>query len=242
MAAWLASQPGTFRTYSPSYSLPQHIAQRAGLELADGVDPMQVASYARLMQAATGARAQGYSVTIPAFGPHVDVRQALRDATPDARLLGRLNVRYVVADFPVEADGLAKQARFGTTFVYENERWYPRAFVEGGAAADVTLYEPDRVVVEANGPGLLTLSQVYYPGWRASIDGQPASIQAMDSLTGIELSAGRHIVEFAFAPWTVSAGLLVSGVGWGSLLVVGLICLSAFVLGRRRLLWNRAAK
>ena len=39
-------QPGPFRVYSPSYSLPQHVAQRAGLELADGVDPMQVASYA----------------------------------------------------------------------------------------------------------------------------------------------------------------------------------------------------
>jgi len=59
VAAWLASQPGMFRTYSPSYSLPQHVAQRAGLEMADGVDPMQVASYANVMRAATGARAQG---------------------------------------------------------------------------------------------------------------------------------------------------------------------------------------
>jgi Bacterial membrane protein YfhO len=242
VAAWLAAQPGTFRTYSPSYSLPQHVAQRAELEMADGVDPMQVASYANVMRAATGARAQGYSVTIPAFGPRADVRQALRDVTPDARLLGRLNVRYVVADFPVLADGLAERARFGATVVYENERAYPRAFVEGGAAGNVTVNEPDRVVVEADGPGTLTLSQVYYPGWHASIDGQPAPIQMVESLMQVNLEAGRHVVEFVFAPWTVRTGLLVSGAGWGGLLVVGLVCVSSLYLGRRRLRWNRVAE
>lgn len=242
VAAWLAAQPGPFRTYSPSYSLPQHIAQRAGLEMADGVDPMQVASYASLMQSATGGRAQGYSVTIPAFGPRADVRQALRDVTPDTRLLGRLNVRYVVADFPVQAGGLVERARFGTTVVYENEQAYPRAFVEGGAAGNVMVYEPDRVVVEADGPGILTLSQVYYPGWRVRIDGQPAPIQTAESLMQATLGAGRHVAEFVFAPWTVTAGLLVSGAGWGSLLVVGLIRLSAFILSRRGQLWNRAAR
>jgi len=98
-------QPGPFRVYSPSYSLPQHVAQRAGLELADGVDPMQLASYAGLMKAATGTRATGYSVTIPAFPPESNVETALSDATPDARLLGRLNVRYVAAEFPIRVEG-----------------------------------------------------------------------------------------------------------------------------------------
>lgn len=242
VAAWLASRPGTFRTYSPSYSLPQHVAQRAGLEMADGVDPMQVASYAKVMQAATGARAQGYSVTIPAFGPHADVRQALRNVSPDARLLGLLNVRYVVADFPVQADGLAERAQFGTTVVYENEQAYPRAFVEGGAAGNMTVNEPDRVVVEADGPGILTLSQVYYPGWRARIDGQPAPIQTAESLMQVNLGAGRHVAEFVFAPWTVTAGLVVSGAGWASLFVVALVRLSALISSRRGLLWNRAAR
>jgi len=241
VAAWIAAQgqPGTFRAYSPSYSLPQHVALRAGLELADGVDPMQVANYARLMQAATGTRASGYSVTIPPFPPSSDVRTALRDVTPDARLLGKLDVRYVAAEFPMKVKGLVEQARFGTTFVYENQLALPRAFVEE-AAARVTANRPDRVVVEADGPGILTLSQVNYPGWRAMLDGHMATIETVNSaLTGVSLNAGHHLVEFTFDPWTVKVGVMVSALGWVSLMVGWLVLrLSSFVLRQKGQSWN----
>jgi hypothetical protein len=229
VAAWLAKQPGPFRVYSPSYSLPQHIAQRAGLELADGVDPLQLASYARLMEMATGVRASGYSVTVPPFPPNSDVRTAWRDAEPDARLLGKLNVRYVVAEFPIRAEGLIERAQFGSTFVYENTRALPRAFVGEGIVARVTTLTPDHIVVEADGPDTLTLSQVYYPGWRASVDGRAVSIESAGSLMQVSLDAGHHIVEFVFDSWTVKVGVAVSVAGWIGLLATGLIRHSSFV-------------
>ena len=234
VAAWLSKQPGPFRVYSPSYSLPQHVAQRAGLELADGVDPLQLASYARLMQAATGARASGYSVTIPAFPRESNVATALRDVAPDARLLGKLNVRYVAAEFPMTVEGLVERAHIGSTFVYENQLAIPRASV-GEMAARIISLAPDRVVVEVDGPGVLTLSQAYYPGWRATVDGRPAVISAVDSLTSVSLDAGHHAVEFVFDPWTVKAGVSVSAVGWASWLVGWLV---SWLRGR----WKRAAR
>ena len=234
VAAWLAEsmQPGPFRVFSPSYSLPQHVAQRAGLELADGVDPMQLASYAGLMKAATGTRATGYSVTIPAFPPESNVETALSDATPDARLLGRLNVRYVAAEFPIRVEGLVEQAHIGTTFVYENQFVLPRASV-GETAAHIVKSAPDYVIVEAEGPGVLTLSQVYYPGWRASVDGRPAVISTAQVLMGVSLGAGQHVIEFMFDPWTVKTGWLVSAVGWVSLFFG---CLAGWLRGRS---WKR---
>jgi hypothetical protein len=236
VAAWLAKQPGSFRVYSPSYSLPQHVAQRAGLELAEGVDPMQLASYARLMQAATGARASGYSVTIPAFPPNSNVATALRDARPDARLLGKLDVRYVAAEFPIQAEGLIERERVGSTFVYENQFALPRAFV-GDTAADIVIQTPDRVIVKADGPGALTLSQVYYPGWQATVDGRPVAISVVDSLMSVSLDAGQHAIEFVFDPWTVKVGVMVSVAGWGGLVVIGLVS-----RWRRKTVdrWNRA--
>jgi len=242
VAAWLAKQQslGTYRIYSPSYSLPQHVAQRAGLELADGVDPMQLTSYAQLMQAATGARTSGYSVTIPPFPPNSDVQTALRDVTPDARLLGKLNVRYVVAEFPIKVEGIIEQAQFGPTFVYENQSAMPRAFVENGTAAHIVVYTSDRVVVEADGPGTLTLSQVHYPGWRATVDGRAVPIKTVESaLMGVGLDAGHHKIEFMFDPWTVKVGMIVSALGWGSLMVGWLVLrLSSFVLRQRGQSWN----
>ena len=224
VAAWLGPsvQRGTFRVYSPSYSLPQHVAQRAGLELADGVDPLQLASYADLMRAATGTRSSGYSVTIPAFPPESNVETVLRDATPDARLLGKLNVRYIAAEFPIRAEGLVERAHIGSTFVYENQFARPRAFV-GETGARIVTFTPDRVVVEADGPGRLTLSQSTYPGWRAMVDGRPASILSVDGLMTVSLDAGHHRVEFVFDPWTVKVGWRVSAVGWFGVMVGWLV-------------------
>ena len=226
VAAWLARQQslGIYRIYSPSYSLPQHVAQRAGLELADGVDPMQIARYARLMAAATGTGASGYSVTIPTFPPKADVRAALRDVKPDARLLGKLNVHFVVAEFPMQVEGLIERARFGATFVYENQFAMPRAYIGDGTPARIVINTPDRVVVQADGPGTLTLSQINYPGWRATVDGRAAPIKTVESaLMGVELDAGHHEIEFVFDPWTVKVGVIASGVGWGGLVAGWLV-------------------
>jgi hypothetical protein len=157
-------------------------------------------------------------VTIPAFPPESNVATALRDAVPDAQLLGKLNVGYVVAEFPMRIEGLVERAHIGSTFVYENQWALPRAFV-GVTPANIPVLTPDRVVVEADGPGVLTLSQVYYPGWRASVDGRPGGISTSDALMTVSLDAGHHLVEFLFDPWTVKVGWLVSAVGWGSLVV-----------------------
>ena len=116
-AAWLADQPGQFRAYSPSYSVPQHVAQQFQLQLADGIDPLQLRRYVMFMQRATGLGEWGYSVTLPAF-PGVkqdeDIRTALKDIQPNAALLGLLNVKYVDAAFPLIAkrSGRARAFRF----------------------------------------------------------------------------------------------------------------------------------
>ena len=53
-AMYLAEQNGMFRVYSPSYSIPQHTAAVYGLELVDGIDPLQLQVYSNYMEDATG--------------------------------------------------------------------------------------------------------------------------------------------------------------------------------------------
>jgi hypothetical protein len=131
-AAWLADQPGQFRAYSPSYSVPQHVAQQFQLQLADGINPLQLRRYVMFMQHATGIGEWGYSVTLPPF-PGVkkdaDIRSVLKDVQPNAALLGLLNVKYVDAAFPIEKSDLVERERFGSTIIYENRRVLPRAFL-----------------------------------------------------------------------------------------------------------------
>jgi len=276
LIAYLASRPSLFRVYSPSYSLPQQTGALYGLQTVDGVDPLQLAETVAFVQRAAGLESQPprYSEVLPPAPPSGDVIMGHRDARPNLELLGLLNVRYLAAEFPLDSQGgdLVELARFGTTYVYENMRALPRAFIvsraepvngpgealarlaeadaravafieggpplflspgrgeEGGevnpptfAEASVVSYAPDRILIQAvlDQPGVLVLSEVWYPGWHAQVDGRPADIFRADGLLrAIYLQAGAHTVEFSYDPWTVKVGLGVSTLGWVALVVI----------------------
>jgi hypothetical protein len=60
-------------------------------------------------------------------------------------------------------------------------------------------------------PSVLVVSQTYYPGWRAFVDGNSAEIFAADlALTGIALPAGVHEVELTFRPSSVTIGAVIT--------------------------------
>ena len=141
-AAWLTQQPGSFRVYSPSYSIPQHVGQLFQLQQADGIDPLQLQRYVMFMYQASGVGAWPYAVTLPAFvGAQTDedIRTALKDIQPNATLLGLLNVKYIAAAFPIAQPDLIERAVFSTTHVYENRaRFAARFSGEQGRCGSVT--------------------------------------------------------------------------------------------------------
>jgi hypothetical protein len=227
-ALFLREQEGSsdFRIYSPSYSLAQHTAAWYGLELADGVDPLQLAAYVRFMEAATGVPSRGYSVTLPPFA-NAHTATDNRDFSPDPQKLALLNVNYVLSEFPLEEDGLVLMAQFSQTHVYRNQLALPRAWVQeaGASLGEKILAEPklerspDQIVLHATGPGLLVLSEIAYPGWQVTIDGQAASLETVGGLLrGARLPAGEHVIRFLFRPYLVYAGLGLSALAWAILL------------------------
>jgi hypothetical protein len=140
VAEWLADQPGRFRVYSPSYSIPQHVAEAHGLALADGVDPLQLRVYARYLTRAAGLPSRpAYSVTLPPFPEGSDVEKAFSDVRPDPDLLGQLGVQYVAAAFPLpesdsEDDAFRLMDRMDGVFLYRNSKAKRAAPPRGTAA------------------------------------------------------------------------------------------------------------
>jgi hypothetical protein len=62
--------------------------------------------------------------------------------------------------------------------------------------------------------GLLVMSDTFYPGWRAYVDGQPTSVvRANYALRGICLPAGNHEVIFRFEPVLLRVGIVLSVIG-----------------------------
>ena len=215
-----------FRLYSPSYSYPQHLAAENGFQLADGVDPMQIAAYSDFMERASGVNSTGYSVTIPAFksgNPKVDNV----GTSPNAFLLSLFNVKYVISEFEIENRDLQEIINEDHLFMYENKYLSERAWVEESPKSseefqgifDGNINEldltPNRIEILAQGPGRLVLSEVQYPGWKVDVDGNRQPIElAYGLLRSVNLSEGDHEVEFYFRPLTVYIGLGMTMIGW----------------------------
>jgi hypothetical protein len=227
-AKFLVEQPGQFRIYSPSYSIPQHTAARYGLELVDGVDPLQLLVYTRFMDDATGVPRHGYSVTLPPYAsgnPEVDNAEYL----PEAKQLGLLNVQFVTSAFPLADDGLEPLGKYDSVYVYKNREALPRAWVQStDSMTDIKILSfpevsskgANTMEISADGPGVLIISQVVYPGWLLWLDGErQPSHSAGGLLKAVELPPGMHNVTLEFRPVSVYAGLVLAGIA----LVVGLV-------------------
>ncbi|MDY6876032.1 MAG: YfhO family protein [Chloroflexota bacterium] len=67
-------------------------------------------------------------------------------------------------------------------------------------------------------PGYLVLADTWYPGWQATVDGEPAPVlRANYAFRAVWLGAGEHVVEFVYRPRAVMIGIRLS--------VGSLICL-----------------
>jgi hypothetical protein len=92
--------------------------------------------------------------------------------------------------------------------------------------AEVTDYQANQVQVKtsAGAPGLLMLSEVYYPAWKAYVDGQPAPVHVSDQLLrSVEIPAGEHTVELRYESWALGAGVVISLVAYVVLIVLAVV-------------------
>ena len=85
------------------------------------------------------------------------------------------------------------------------------------ASAHVKRITPDHLEaeVETDAPGLLVVSEQYYPGWQAYVDGKETTIYAVDGiLRGVFLNEGKHTVRFEYRPLSYLVGSIISGISF----------------------------
>ena len=91
-------------------------------------------------------------------------------------------------------------------------------FDMGNAQGDIGLvsYGPNRVVLQYNAESFkfLYLSDTYYPGWRAYVDGKETKIyRANLAFRAIKVPGGRHTVVFKYVPMSFYIGLALTLLG-----------------------------
>jgi hypothetical protein len=79
--------------------------------------------------------------------------------------------------------------------------------------ARIANYEAEHVAVDtaATRRALLVLTDNWFPGWKATVDGKDAPVERVDYLLrGVRVPAGSHRVEFRYEPASWRAGWIVS--------------------------------
>jgi len=86
--------------------------------------------------------------------------------------------------------------------------------VPGSGRAHITSYSNNTMSIAVNTParGLLVVSEMYFPGWNAYIDGAAARVYRTDwSLRSVVVEKGEHRVELRYEPRSFTYGAFVSG-------------------------------
>ena len=135
--------------------------------------------------------------TVPLQNPYtygnawfIDKIQYVANANEEMAAVGQLNLRH-------EAVADAKfKAQIGEA-------------MEQDSVSIVTIkgYEPNELSYEVNSGkgGVVVFSEIYYPGWTATIDGQPAELGRVNYiLRALNVKSGKHDVVLTFKPKSVN--------------------------------------
>ena len=85
--------------------------------------------------------------------------------------------------------------------------------IHGKAIVDIKEYQPGKVILNVAVPsnGILVLSDLFYPGWEAFVDGEEVKILRADYiLRAIYMPEGKHLVKFEYNPKPFNSGVKLS--------------------------------
>ncbi len=217
----ISDLPNFGRIYTPSYSLNQSEGAFWGFQQINGVDPMQLLTYADFFENASGVKSSAYSVTLPAF-INGDPHSANQFSCPNIAKLEMLNVGYIISDFDMGHCG-----DFTNVEIINHKYVYPLHGELSIATIDaqtngITLlnYQPDQIDLKVDRGGLLVFREIYYPGWAAYVDRLPVSLEKSDIFRAIFLSPGPHLIQLKFRPGLVEIGFAIQLLAWVILLLM----------------------
>jgi hypothetical protein len=183
------------------------------------------------------------AIKFPLHGPGVHVAYRGADAVVYANSEALPRVFLVDHQQTVSGENAALDAVTAPSFdrrgVAVTERPVPgipqstSAKPAAGTSATLRSYGAEHIVIDATAArrSLLVLTDDYYPGWTATVDGRSVPLERVDYLLrGVALGPGHHTIELRYAPTSWTVGWIISLVALlGVLAAVG-----TAVFARRR--------
>ena len=163
--------------------------------------------------------------TVPLQNPYtygnawyVDKLQYVENANEEIAAVGKLDLRH-------EAVADAKfKAQLGEAVAQDT-----------ASIVRITAYEPNQLKYEVNSGkgGVIVFSEIYYPGWTATVDGESAELGRVNYiLRALNVKPGKHEVVLSFFPKSVDTTETIAYVAYGILILV--VLGAVFVEWRKR--------
>lgn len=212
--------------------------QAAGLDHLCGYDPMMLRRYAELMNVASYRPIDSDLVVLAAVGPHpvmdmLGARIWFGDSKPSRDVLARIGGMELFANekaFPrawladcagvmESRDERLKQMIQGPfnparTVILESypSEAPPKPSLNPGRTRVVSRGPGEyRIEAESDADAYLVLSEAWYPGWSAEVDGKPVEVMPANHLIqAVRLPAGKHDVRFSYHSRFLGAGFAVA--------------------------------
>lgn len=220
--------------------LPENYGVAYGVEEIGGASPLKLASLQTFLERVPRPRAWKLLNVKYVLSARAELDAPAARVTETTTADGKITFLYrladsgarawLAADVIVEPDPERLWERLAAPD-FDPERQIvapalPEGYVPSGAAscAGDILWRaraPERLAltIMLEQPCVLVLSELDYPGWQATVDGQRAEIvRANGLLRAVPLAAGRHQVEMVFRPRSLLWG---GALGLGTLLLTG---------------------
>ena len=163
--------------------------------------------------------------TAPVMNPYtygnawfVDKVTYVNNANEEIDKVGKIDLRHeAVADKQFETTLKASNAQGNVSHV------------------ELVSYAPNKLKynVSSEKGGVVVFSEIYYPGWTATIDGQKADLGRVNYiLRALNVEKGKHTIELTFDPQSVHTTETIATVSFAVLLI--LIALIAFLEYKKR--------
>jgi hypothetical protein len=218
--------------------------QAAGIDQVCGYEPMMLRRFSEIMNAARDERIDEPMVILGAVGRHPVIDMlGVRGWWPPTDVLRRAP-NFLPRAWVVN-NAVVIESREERLKVLGKGPWDPRKTVileeypteappvptdEAAGRAKVVSRAPGEYVLEAENAAdaYLVLSEAYYPGWRAEVDGNPAEVLPANHLIqAIRLPSGKHVVRFSYRSRFL-------GLGLGVALLAAMVPVAIALVRRRR--------
>ena len=156
---------------------------------------------------------------IPGFDSGLKISDAIRNwawknqPNPFSAILATNDkVDQNVANFIGQIDGVSiiKNPNVNYAYMKNGNQETPCQALANGGNIDLTC--------ESATGGVLVVTENYFGGWKARIDGKPTQLIPFENWLAIKAPAGNHKYEFRYRPWDVPLGLLLTITGIGLVL------------------------